>query len=271
MIFSMFNTMYSKNYEELISLFEDQNYLVFSNQNSIAFNKFSDLIKRVIYKEVGYDGFDLADLHNHIGDRDVNKIRIAVFRELNALPNWEDNYYYLASNILRDLFGPDISIQIKLNFSIQMPGDETSVLALHSDTLSGQSPFECVLWTAITDAFDSNSMYIFDKDISKKMYKELPNYQYIGMSKMFKDYGSLSNNIETTKGQCILFSSTLFHGNQLNKTDKTRISLNCRFKSLFSPEYSEKPHERVTGQFYKMLYMSPVTKIGLSYDDQITF
>ena len=57
----------------------------------------------------------------------------------------------------------------------------------------------------------------------------------------------------------------------LNETNKTRMSLNCRFKSLFSPEYSKTPHERVTGTFYKPFTFSPVTELGLNYNDEIDF
>jgi sporadic carbohydrate cluster 2OG-Fe(II) oxygenase len=257
--------------DNFISTFNDKNYLIFGNQNSLTFNIFYEEIYNVICQEVGLNDIDLSDLHNYISSEDVNKIRMKVFRRLNSIPDWEEKYYALAASVLKEMFGPDISIQIKLNFSIQLPDDENSILALHTDTLSGQSPYECVLWTAITDAFDSNAMYIFDKITSKQLYNELPNYQYLGMNNLFDDYKSKLININARKGECVLFSSTLFHGNQLNKTDKTRISMNCRFKSLFSPEYSDKPHERVTGQFYKKLFISPITRIGLSYNDKIKF
>ena len=33
----------------------------------------------------------------------------------------------------------------------------------------------------------------------------------------------------------MLFNQNLPHGNIVNKSNETRISLNCRFKSLFTP------------------------------------
>jgi sporadic carbohydrate cluster 2OG-Fe(II) oxygenase len=128
-----------------------------------------------------------------------------------------------------------------------------------------------VLWTAITDAFDSNAMYIFNPKESAALYKKLPSYKHKGMQQLFDDNRQGANFIKAPAGTCILFSSTLFHGNQVNQTNKTRISLNCRFKALFSPEYATVPHERVTGMFYEPLFLSPVTKIGLDYDDAIAF
>jgi sporadic carbohydrate cluster 2OG-Fe(II) oxygenase len=214
---------------------------------------------------------DLGILHKLIKMEEINPIRITAFQALNNIPDWKMKYYSLASAHLKELFGPDISIQMKLNLSIQMPGDASSILELHSDTLSGQSPFECVLWTAITDAFDSNAMYMFDINESQKLYQLLPKYQHNGMNQLFNDNKHQAKFLSVKSGTNILFSSTLFHGNTLNETDYTRVSLNCRFKALFSPEYSNFPHERVTGTFYEPLKLSPVTKLGLNYNANIKF
>ena len=44
------------------------------------------------------------------------------------------------------ILGPDLLIQTKLNLSIQMPGDTSSLLPAHSDTWSSDSPFQLNLW-----------------------------------------------------------------------------------------------------------------------------
>tara|TARA_B100000212_G_scaffold89261_1_gene65436 strand:- start:9098 stop:9307 length:210 start_codon:yes stop_codon:yes gene_type:complete len=59
------------------------------------------------------------------------------------------------------LLGPEISIQNKLNLSIQIPLYVTSSLPLHNDTMSEQSVFEVIVWFPFTKAFESNSMYLF--------------------------------------------------------------------------------------------------------------
>jgi sporadic carbohydrate cluster 2OG-Fe(II) oxygenase len=254
-----------------IQSFIDNNYLVFKNENKSCFDLLYDSVSSSLSSKLGVDGLRLNKLHHFIKREDLNSLRLEAFKEVNALHNWESLYYSLAKSALKELIGPDISIQIKLNLSIQMPNDETSLLLLHSDTLSGQSPYELVLWTALTDAYDSNAMYIFSATQSRTLYQKLPLYQHKGMSKLFDDNSVAAKPLNVTRGTCILFSSTLFHGNRLNETNDTRVSLNCRFKALFSPEYSRIPHERVTGTFYKPLYKSPLTEIGLNYNDDIKF
>jgi sporadic carbohydrate cluster 2OG-Fe(II) oxygenase len=251
--------------------FEQNRYAVFPNAQPKIFAAFQKVFKDVASDFIGKPVDDLTLLHHDVTLDQINPLRVKIFNALNALPNWRKDYYALAGEQLTAMFGPDISIQIKLCLSIQMPGDAGSLLMLHSDTMSGQSQFECVLWTAVTDAFDTNAMYIYPPAETKKIYDALPAYQNRGMNELFEDTKDKATIAKARAGDCILFSSTLFHGNQVNKTDKTRISLNCRFKSLFSPEYAAVPHERTTGTFYEPLSMSPVTKIGLAYDENILF
>lgn len=258
--------IYDMNHE-----FEEANFLVFSNENKSSFKEISDCLSHFLNKKTGVGEDEIENLHHFIEPKEINSIRMEAFAEINNIQGWENKYLSLANERIQNLMGPDVSIQIKLNLSIQMPNDKTSILKMHTDTMSGQSPYECVLWTALTDTFDTNAMYMFDKEKSQKILIDLPNYQHEGVSRLFEDNKEFAEFLEVEKGTCILFSSTLFHGNLLNKTDKTRISINCRFKSLFSPEYSKIPHERVTGTFYKPLKVSPLTKLGLNYNDHIQF
>ena len=46
-----------------------------------------------------------------------------------------------------DLFcGNELAVQKKINLSIQLPDDNSSLLPIHTDVWSGNSPFELVLW-----------------------------------------------------------------------------------------------------------------------------
>ena len=55
------------------------------------------------------------------------------------------------------------------------------------------------------------------------------------------------------------------HGNILNKTNQTRLSLNCRFTSLFSPYSDDKDNQKKLGSFYIPINAKPLTKIGLNF------
>lgn len=213
---------------------------------------------------------NLEILHKSLNSNNINNERIRCYRSINKINNWEENYFSFASKKLLNLLGPDISIQSKLNLSIQMPYDNSSVLDMHTDALSGQSVFEIVLWVPLTRAFDSNAMYIFPKEKTYKILKMLKASEYKGMKELFNKYKNYARFLKVDFGECLIFSPTLFHGNILNQTEITRISINCRFKNLFSHE--AKNGERRLGSFYRVLNLSPVTKLGLNYrDDLIKF
>ena len=149
-----------------------------------------------------------------------------------------------------------------------MPYDKSSILDLHTDSLSGQSVFEVVSWTPLTDSYESNSMFIFNPELSKKILNDMPNFHQSGMKELFEKYKD-AEFVEVKYGEGLIFSPTLFHGNVLNETEKTRISINCRFKNIFS-------HEAKLGEktwfIYRILKISEVTKLGLAYrDDLIDF
>ncbi len=212
----------------------------------------------------------LENIHQKISIENINKKRINCFREINKIKDWEKRFFSISSSKISNLLGPDISIQSKLNLSIQMPRDFSSILNLHTDALSGQSVFEIVLWLPLTRAFETNSMYIFSREKTNQILNQLQNSETIGMNKLYEKYKEHANYLKLNFGECLIFSPTLFHGNTLNQTNITRVSINCRFKNLFSHEPNN--GERRLGSFYKVLNISPVTRIGLEYrQDLIDF
>ena len=230
--------------------------------------KFLKILENKLKDQLGCD--ELENIHKNIEIDNINKQRINCFREINKIKDWEQGFFSISSSKISNLLGPDISIQSKLNLSIQMPGDSSSVLNLHTDALSGQSVFEIVLWLPLTRAFETNSMYIFSKEKTNQILNQLKNSETIGMKKIFDKYKKHANYLKLNFGECLIFSPTLFHGNTLNQTNITRVSINCRFKNLFSHEPTN--GERRLGSFYKVLNISPVTKIGLEYrQDLINF
>ena len=89
--------------------------------------------------------FNLSHIHNYVDKSHINDFRIKAFQRINEL-NFQQLFYKNCYPNISALLGPDLLIQQKLNLSIQIPDDESSVLPAHSDCSSGDSPFEVVLW-----------------------------------------------------------------------------------------------------------------------------
>lgn len=213
------------------------------------------------------DSTALKEIHHAYSVEQINEYRLSAFRALNKLPQWEQTYFNLAGSILSHFIGTDILIQNKLNLSVQMPNDFSSKLGMHTDTLSGQSEFEVVLWVPLTEVFETNSMYLFDLETTRKIYARMPEFEKKGMDALFEEFSESASFLNLEKGEALIFSPSLFHGNVVNKTAQTRVSINCRFKSLFAPEFEDFPTERKAGPFYKLFKISPVTEFALKHDD----
>jgi sporadic carbohydrate cluster 2OG-Fe(II) oxygenase len=61
-------------------------------------------------------------------------------------------------------------------------------------------------------------------------------------------------------GNYIIFNQNLPHGNVINRENSTRWSINCRFKSIFSP-YGDKK----IGEFFTPITTKVMTELGLDY------
>ena len=116
-----------------------------------------------------------------------------------------------------------------------MPNDETSLLSKHTDYESGDSPFQWVVWIPLTDSYETNAMF------------------------MNNDDNSSYDPIAIKKGEFLIFDPKTPHGNLINKTVDTRISVNIRIKNWFAPDIGEKVPDRQYGIYYEDFCFSEST------------
>ena len=151
-------------------------------------------------------------------------------------------------------------MQSRVNLSIQLPKDESSLLPVHSDIWSGDSPFEVVVWIPMVNCYSTKTMYLLKPEKYKKIHKNFS--KYIGKSSL-EFYKLIKNEVEWIKinfGEVLIFNQALPHGNIINKENETRWSMNCRFKSLYSP-YGDKK----IGEFFEPITLRAASKIGMQY------
>lgn len=233
-----------------------------------------DKIKNDIYK-IFIKNFKLKEKNANLGFNNFHKLidsrakitinskRIKVINEINSNKKLGQSIFNLFENQISNLFGYDILIQKNINLVIQMPNDPNPS-EIHRDAPLNSS-YEVVLWLPLVDCFSTKSMYILDYkssnkclNILKKNKLKWKNFEKIAKSK--------SKNPRVNYGQALFFHSGLLHGSNINKTNETRISLNLRFKNLFSPSGLKNQL-----QYYKPLRISNITKIGAIIDSQEIF
>lgn len=210
-------------------------------------------IKKNISIKKLFDNFDL-----YLSKKELNKIRLKIYNEINK-KGFNLKYYKIFSEILDEIVGNEVVVQKKINFSIQLPKDDSSLLPIHSDAWAGDSPFEVVIWLPLVDCFKSKSMFILPQD--KKLLEKLNNTIFKDNEDIFRKFKKKIKFIKINYGQVLIFSQNLPHGNIINSEKTTRWSFNCRVKSLFSP-YSKKS----LFDFFDPVKIKPATKIGLRYE-----
>jgi sporadic carbohydrate cluster 2OG-Fe(II) oxygenase len=151
-------------------------------------------------------------------------------------------------------------MQLNVNLSIQLPKDDSSLLPIHADTWSGDSPFEVVVWVPLVDCYKTKAMYILPPDKNQILNDDFRKMAGNSSNDLYKSVQGDVNWIEIKYGEVLIFNQTLPHGNRVNMENETRWSMNCRFKGVFTP-YGDKK----IGEFFEPITLKPASKYGMNY------
>lgn len=239
-------------------------FLIFDVKNKSKLNSLRSEVVKILKKDIKNKNISRTDsdylnyFHKKISNKNLNQVRLNLINKLNSNKNFRPNYYSFAKDYLDKIAGNEIAMQQKINLSIQLPNDNSSLLPIHSDTWSGDSPFETVVWLPLVDCYKSKTMYILPpskmKFVNDLIKKKLTTDQ------LFKKVKKHLVWIKIKFGQILVFNQNLPHGNIVNKEKETRFSFNCRFKSIFAP-YGDKK----IGEFFEPITLKPASKIGMIY------
>ncbi len=207
------------------------------------------------------NAFELSISHDFVANEHLNDLRLTIFNEINKISDIRQRYFWLARQGLAALVGNELSMQNKVNLSIQQPNDESSVLPMHSDIWTGDSPFQVVLWVPLTDASKSNSMFLLPPNESRVARQRVAAGDFKSMDQIETEYHSQMVTMVVPYGKVLIFDSNCLHGNVLNETKSVRWSMNCRFTGLLTPFTNP---ERRLGTYYLPITTRVATKIGLS-------
>jgi sporadic carbohydrate cluster 2OG-Fe(II) oxygenase len=205
------------------------------------------------------------NFHKFIKIKDLNSLRFNIYNKINSNSQFGEIYYDISKPYLDELIGNEVSMQKKINLSIQFPKDKDSLLDLHSDIYAGESPFQVVVWIPLVDVFETKSMFFTKPRFNKKMNYQILNTDKYTNKQMYNKNKKKFTFFRLKFGEILIFSPLILHGNTVNLTKETRFSLNCRFKSLLSPyDVLVKSHRNIPN-FYKPINIKPLTKIGFNY------
>ena len=240
--------------------FVRKGYLIKNTENKKSSDYLIKTFENLTCKILKKKNIDLNYLHKYISVSDLNEFRIELYNKVNADKNIRLNYFKIGQESLFNIVGNELMMQNKLNVSIQFPKDDSSILPIHSDVWQGNSPYEANLWIPLVNCYKTKSMFILDGKYRYNYFKNKKNF----LSSSGKIYKILKKKLiwlKVNKGQFLLFDQTLPHGNIVNVEKQTRISMNCRFKSIFSPYKNKK-----IAEYFSPISIRAMTEIGNKYE-----
>jgi sporadic carbohydrate cluster 2OG-Fe(II) oxygenase len=202
----------------------------------------------------------LNNIHKHIAIPDLNQFRLDLIDNFNSSNNFRESYYKIAKPLIDIVVGNEVAMQLRAGLSIQLPDDDSSLLPVHADTWSGVSPFETVVWLPLVNCFKTKSMYILPPNKNKILYELFLDKKVKKSQDIYRAIKKDLIWLDVKYGQVVIFDHSLPHGNVVNEENETRWSMNCRFKSIFTP-YADK---RI-GEYYEPITLRAASKRGIAY------
>ena len=242
--------------------FIDQGYIIRDVANKDALGK----IQKFTSEKLSRKGGDSLDkTHESISINELNTFRLEVIKDINEQSWLREAYYQIAKPYLDILVGNELAMQLRVNLSIQMPEDDSSLLSVHADTWSGDSPYEVVVWLPLVDCYNTKSMYFLPPKAADNLSDDFKLHAQGNSEQLFNVIKNDVSWIKINYGEVLVFNQIYPHGNRINKESETRWSMNCRFKGLFTP-YKDKK----IGEFFEPITLRPVTKVSMNYKLPVT-
>jgi sporadic carbohydrate cluster 2OG-Fe(II) oxygenase len=243
-------------------VFLDKGYIVAKVENMSSLKYISSLITKSVKQQINQNVFlDLNTIHKKISIEELNNFRLTIINKINKDKFLRYHYFNIAREALYILAGNELMMQKNINLSIQFPNDNSSLLPIHSDVWSGDSPYEINLWIPLVNCYKTKSMYILEQKDYPSFKKDMERKNYSSSEDIFKLVKNKIKWLTVDYGQFLIFNQGLPHGNVINTEKESRWSMNCRFKSFFSP-YGDKK----IGEFFLPITTRAMSEIGMNFE-----
>ena len=251
--------------EALNQKFLSDGYLVVPVEDKAGLDRIRDNVAEIAADFLNIElpedkqGF-LDDMHRNVDVSRLNDMRLAVINGINQLHWLRATYFSLVRSVLDQIVGNELVMQRRINLSIQLPNDDSSLLPVHADVWDGDSAYEVVVWVPLVDCFKTKGMYILPPTPDATHAAKLSDFADGTTEDIFSAIEADVHWPDLPFGKAMVFSQTLMHGNRINLEPETRWSMNCRFKSMFSP-YADK----LPGEFFEPITLRAASRFGLDY------
>lgn len=192
----------------------------------------------------------LSELHLNYDDTAIKKQHVALSELF-----WDNEFSLKISDamlpIMQQLLGLDVMVQYLPYLRIARPNCPQDNIGYHKDTQYGQTPYELAVHIPFVDLDEKSAIRVISGS------HLMPESAFVGVTPEGSriEKGSIENHMgrpympkclavpegmETTPlcvkvGQAAIFSPAIFHGQEVNAGDITRVSCDLRFVNSRAP------------------------------------
>lgn len=243
---------------------------VFEQNNSI--HSLAELCLAEVKNNISSDA-ELFNYHEFVGEDEHRQFHYELTQKVRASKLHEtlvrDNL-----SLFQGVAGIDLDIQAEPYLRITRPGIEGDNIGLHRDTMYGNSAYEvsCVVpiddfrqGAAVSVLRDSQSVGPLDfEQVPHETITKGSKQNQIGFlysTKVIKglDREKLFSPL-LKRGEFLMFSLGMVHGQEINSSKATRWSIDFRFKNSL-----RLPCNNLKKGYYKQFIVSPAESIGRVY------
>lgn len=255
-----------------IDNFANDGYIVLDLYNTNYLDKFKEIILKELRDILNNQDITLETFHNYITDE---KEKIDIQYKINKLI-WDNGLHEQIIkdniNIYYDLIGKDLDIQTQPYLRIARPNCPEDNIGFHRDIFYGSSAYELSSVVPLVDLNEQSALQIEPESHKKGPipYNKVDSETIIKGDKrnqlgfqyspkiIDKDYKMDMIAIPLKFKQILAFALGTIHGQEVNKDNITRWSIDIRVKNSFAESGTK-------SGYYKHLSSSPVNKTAQIY------
>jgi sporadic carbohydrate cluster protein (TIGR04323 family) len=148
---------------------------------------------------------------------------------------------------------PPIAVQRYLNVRIMVPDKPQGVFPFHTGLLYGHGPGSRSLWMPLTDVTRpedrSASLQIIGIERSRELIRHAVENR-LSIPQMTALFGAESFGVQAGPGKVLFFTQENIHGNFVNVTGKTRVSIDFR---LAEDRFGDQLARKILGGYFEIL------------------
>lgn len=148
---------------------------------------------------------------------------------------------------------PPVAVQRFINVRIMAPARPQGVFPFHTGLLYGHGPASRSLWMPLTDVTrdeDRNaSMQIIGIDRSRELVREAVAGRW-SVNEMTARFGAESFHLKAGPGRAVFFTQENIHGNFVNDTGRTRVSMDFR---VAEARFGDQLARKIAGGYFELI------------------